>query len=134
VNRADTLSAHAQQAGCANTDEIRGESGALTESTSVILPALSAQSSGWRVEVQKRGRYWQWRKGRAQNRQARYGGKFELLTEERKAQYAKNIQMRQTRKMQEPTTDNGTRSIDAAGIGGELLPTSGLASKRGEWQ
>ncbi len=51
------------------------------------LPLVSAQ---WRTEVQKRGRYWQWRKGHGKNRQARYGGKFEILSDERKEAYERN--------------------------------------------
>ena len=93
------------------------------------LPAISAQ---WRREVQKRGKYWQWRKGRGANRQARYGGKFETLPEERKRQYEQNkavLQMRKTRtqhEMPKPESDHGTRSVDDVGISGELLPIGGL--------
>jgi hypothetical protein len=52
-----------------------------------VLPALLVQ---WRVEVQKRGKYWQWRRGSHQRRMARYGGKFETLDDERKQAYAVN--------------------------------------------
>ena len=72
--------------------------------TAQSLPPISAQL-GWRVEVQKRGRYWQWRQGRADNRKAHYGGKFELLTDERKVQYEKN-----KAKRQKAIQNNGTRS------------------------
>jgi hypothetical protein len=51
------------------------------------LPAVTVQ---WRIEVQKRGKYWQWRRGSRQKRVSRYGGKFELLPDERKEQYEVN--------------------------------------------
>jgi hypothetical protein len=44
----------------------------------------------WRREVKDRGKYWQWRKGSGDYRPSRYGGVFELLDEERKAQYERN--------------------------------------------
>ena len=100
------------------------------------LPAISAQ---WRREVQKRGKYWQWRKGRGENRQARYGGKFETLPEERKRQYERNKAVLQMRKAQtkhempKPQSDHGTRSVGDVGISGELLPIGGLESASREW-
>ena len=90
------------------------------------LPAVSAQ---WRTEVQKRGRFWQWRRGSHQNRQARYGGKFELLTEERQAQYGENAKRyaeRNGTSAQDPSPDNGTRGVTTLGERGELLPVGGL--------
>lgn len=63
------------------------------------LPVMAVR---WRVEVQKRGRYWQWRSGRGALRQSRYGGKFALLSDERKAQYEQNKERR------ERVTNNGT--------------------------
>lgn len=57
-----------------------------------MLPPVSVQ---WRVEVQKRGRYFQWRTGSRRKRKSRYGGKFELLSNERKARYEKNKAKRQ---------------------------------------
>jgi hypothetical protein len=46
--------------------------------------------AGWRVEVKEKGRYWCWRKGIRAARQSRYGGKFDLLSEERQAEYGRN--------------------------------------------
>ncbi len=43
----------------------------------------------WRQEVQRRGKYWQWRKGSAKNRSSRYGGKFDTLKPDRQVQYPK---------------------------------------------
>jgi hypothetical protein len=50
--------------------------------------------AGWRVEVLKRGKYWQWRKGHGRNRKARYGGRFALLPPERQAAYFENVRRR----------------------------------------
>jgi hypothetical protein len=50
--------------------------------------------AGWRVEVLKRGKYWQWRKGHGRNRKARYGGRFALLPPERQAAYFENVRKR----------------------------------------
>ena len=52
-----------------------------------VLPVVAMR---WRVEVQKRGKYWQWRFGSGRMRISRYGGKFELLSQERQAEYAQN--------------------------------------------
>ena len=55
---------------------------------------LLAQTGGvraWRIEVTGQGRYWQWRRGRGADRVSRYGGKFNLLSEERKGQYHEHI-------------------------------------------
>jgi hypothetical protein len=65
------------------------------------VPALAARagtSPEWRIEVTRRGKYWQWRKGRDKDRQSRYGGKFELLSNERKAEYHDNKAKRQTQR------------------------------------
>jgi hypothetical protein len=48
--------------------------------------------TGWRIEVVRRGKYWQSRRGRGKNRESRYGGKFSTLSEERQAQYYVNRQ------------------------------------------
>jgi hypothetical protein len=50
--------------------------------------------AGWRVEVLKRGKYWQWRKGHGRNRKARYGGRFALLPEARRTAYFENVRRR----------------------------------------
>ena len=55
----------------------------------VDLPGTAGRP-GWRIEVQKRGKFWQWRRGSKAQRQARYGGKFDLLSDERKAEYEQN--------------------------------------------
>jgi hypothetical protein len=60
------------------------------------LSVLPIAELTWRVEVQKRGKYWQWRRGSRGNRKARYGGRFELLPIERQAQYEVNKAKRQT--------------------------------------
>ncbi len=53
------------------------------------LPSAAGRP-GWRIEIQKRGKYWQWRQGSKAQRKARYGGKFELLSNERKQAYEVN--------------------------------------------
>ena len=50
--------------------------------------------SGWRIEVLKRGKYWQWRRGYGKGRKARYGGRFALLPPERQAAYFENVRRR----------------------------------------
>ena len=45
---------------------------------------------GWRIEVTGKGGYWQWRSGSGSSRKSIYGGKFENLSPERKAQYERN--------------------------------------------
>ncbi len=104
-----------------------------TEMLGVDEPhALPAVSAHWRIEVQKRGRFWQWRKGSHQNRQAKYGGKFELLSDERKQAYEHNkarLQMHQTtagNEMSETPCNNGTRGTESPGERGELLPVGGV--------
>ena len=57
------------------------------------VPALTGSAGtalDWRTEVTRRGKFWQWRKGRNIGRISRYGGKFDLLSEERKAEYHVN--------------------------------------------
>ena len=44
----------------------------------------------WRIEVLRRGKFWQWRTGRAENRKSRYGGKFATLSPERQKRYEQN--------------------------------------------
>ena len=71
------------------------------------VPALAASAGTtqeWRIEVTRRGKYWQWRKGRDKNRLSRYGGKFELLSSERKAEYHDNKTKRQTQHATTPDT------------------------------
>ncbi len=65
--------------------------------TAQPLPTLAAQ---WRIEIQKRGRYWQWRIGSHGNRSAQYGGKFETLPEERKKEYDENKRIYHARRAQ----------------------------------
>jgi hypothetical protein len=50
--------------------------------------------SGWRIEVLKRGKYWQWRRGYGKGRKARYGGRFALLPEARRTAYFENVRRR----------------------------------------
>src|SRR3990172_906742 len=95
------------------------------ENESKPLPAVSAQ---WRIEVQKRGKFFQWRRGSGSNRQARYGGKFELLTDERKMQYATNS------KRKASPTSNGRRSPQPATVGSKLLPVGRAADTGGKRQ
>jgi hypothetical protein len=57
----------------------------------------AAGRPGWRVEVTRRGKFWQWRTGSKAQRRARYGGKFSLLSDERKAQYEINKARRQVK-------------------------------------
>jgi hypothetical protein len=83
---------------------------------------LPAVPLAWRVEVQKRGRYWQWRMRRADKRKSRYGGKFELLSEERQAQYVQN---KEKRERQELPTHNGTGGGEHLAIRHRVLPASG---------
>lgn len=88
----------------------------------VAAQALPAVPLTWRVEVQKRGKYWQWRIGRAEKRKSRYGGKFELLSEERQAQYVQN---KEKRNRKETTTRNGTGGSQHSPERYRLLPASG---------
>jgi hypothetical protein len=57
--------------------------------TGVPLP-LPSVPVNWRVEVQKRGRYWRCRTEGAEKRKCRYGGRFETLNEEKKQAYEQN--------------------------------------------
>jgi len=57
--------------------------------TSVLL-ATPDWIGGWRTEVTRRGRYWQWRRGSGTARQSAYGGKFAGLPLERKVAYEAN--------------------------------------------
>ena len=67
-----------------------------------------------RREIQKRGRYWQWRIGSHGNRSAQYGGKFETLPEERKQQYDENKRLYHARRAPKA---NATRETDNTGGG-----------------
>lgn len=58
------------------------------------VPALPHVMAGWRIEVTRRGRYWQWRRGRASHRQSRYGGRFDQLPLQRQEQYERNKERR----------------------------------------
>lgn len=71
------------------------------------VPALAASAGtaqDWRIEVTRRGKFWQWRKGRGRDRQSRYGGKFELLSDERKAAYHDNKRRQAQRRKAQATT------------------------------
>jgi len=46
--------------------------------------------TGWRIEVTRNGKYWQWRRGSGRNRESRYGGKFSMLDPSRQAAYYEN--------------------------------------------
>jgi hypothetical protein len=46
--------------------------------------------TGWRIEVIRRGKYWQSRRGRGKERESRYGGKFSSLSASRQAEYYVN--------------------------------------------
>lgn len=107
------------------------------------LPKLAAQ---WRIEIQKRGRFWQWRKGSHAQRVAKYGGKFEILADERKEDYERNkerIEQRRnktqqnawerdesenTRDAQADSIPDAPRRVTTLGKRGELLPTGGARS------
>lgn len=54
------------------------------------VPPLPASGGTWRTEVKRRGKFWQWRRGRGDQRVSRYGGKFDLLSPERQAEYERN--------------------------------------------
>jgi hypothetical protein len=60
------------------------------------LPSAAGRP-GWRVEVTRRGKFWNWRKGSKAQRRGAYGGKFELLSDERKGQYAINKERRKVK-------------------------------------
>jgi len=98
------------------------------------LPVLAHPD--WRIEVLKRGRFWMWRRGSHQNRQAKYGGKFSLLSDERKRQYehnkAKLSQVQQAREMPESTPHHGERSATDSTECRELLPIGRAESRGGE--
>ena len=56
-----------------------------------LLPGLAEPSTdSWRVEVNFRGRFYNFRRGSGKERRGRYGGKFGELPEERKAAYERN--------------------------------------------
>jgi hypothetical protein len=48
---------------------------------------LDCPGPGWRMEIVSNGKYFQWRKGRAENRQSIYGGPVSELPKEVLAQY-----------------------------------------------
>jgi hypothetical protein len=73
----------------------------------------------WRIEVQKRGKYWQWRTGRNGTRVCRYGGTWATLGEERQAEYERNVEKRNAR--------NGTAGTRDVAIGSRVLSTGGDA-------
>jgi hypothetical protein len=66
---------------------------AVSQALAIKLPNAQPKlaRSGWRIEVTGNGRYWQWRKGSGKNRESAYGGRFDNLSEERKAKYHENI-------------------------------------------
>lgn len=66
-----------------------------------------------RREIQKRGKYWQWRIGSHGNRRAEYGGKFERLPEERKQEYERNKEIYHARRANKAraATDNESGGI-----------------------
>jgi hypothetical protein len=76
--------------------------------------------AGWRVEVLKRGKYWQWRRGYGKGRKARYGGRFALLPPERQAAYFENIR-RRAHSGDGPGDLPAGRAGAAAGGGGRLM-------------
>jgi hypothetical protein len=55
-------------------------------------------STGWRIEVTHRGRYYFWRRGSGANRESETGGKFAALSDKRKAEYRKNSEALADRK------------------------------------
>ena len=65
-----------------------------------LLTPDNGTAHQWRIEVLKRGRFWHWRKGRNESRIGRYGGKFELLSDERKAAYNERIRLKNKAKRQ----------------------------------
>jgi hypothetical protein len=74
-------------------------SGTLPESIvaqveSIVAQPLAPVKSTWRTEITTSGdgkrKYYNFRTGRNGNRKTRYGGKFENLSAERKAQYERN--------------------------------------------
>jgi hypothetical protein len=77
--------------------------------------------AGWRVEVLKRGKYWQWRKGHGRNRKARYGGRFALLPPERQAAYFENVRRRNAHPGDGPGDLPAGRAGGPPGGGGRLL-------------
>ena len=57
-------------------------------------PATATKQRRWRSEVIKRGVYWIWRRGTAENREWRKGGKFGELDEQRQIDYQTNVSRR----------------------------------------
>ena len=78
----------------------------VTPLENASVPLLSDDDNGtapnWRIEVQKRGRFWQWRRGRNESRVCRYGGKFDNLSDERKAEYHERIRIKNKAKRHTP--------------------------------
>lgn len=95
--------------------------------TPSTLPTVTVQ---WRVEVQKRGKYWQWRRGSRQKRVSRYGGKFELLSEERKAEYAVNKAKWAQRRSNSNNGTGGTATVTER----HWVPTTGRDNGTGSEQ
>lgn len=48
---------------------------------------------GWRPEITRGGRYWQWRTGSGNKRRSAYGGKFETLPEDIKLRYFADVRI-----------------------------------------
>ena len=80
---------------------------ALDQETVPALPASAGTLAEWRTEVTRRGKFWQWRRGRNLGRVSRYGGKFDLLSEERKAEYHVNKRQKAKRKKGRASIDTG---------------------------
>ncbi len=89
------------------------------EAEPVALPEVAVR---WRKEVQRRGKYWQWRKGSGAGRTARYGGKFDTLEPERKVQYVQNVEKRARRAAKR----NGPGGAGDAAVGDRVLSGGGI--------
>jgi hypothetical protein len=59
--------------------------------------ANELSTTGWRIEVTHRGRYYFWRRGWGERRESRTGGKFAALPQERQSDYRKNAAVYQRR-------------------------------------
>lgn len=86
-------------------------------------PELPALSTGWRIEVTGKGRYWQFRAGSGKARKSAYGGKFGELSDDRKHAYEKN-------KATHARTNEG-RGPRHTGKRNQPLPECGIVTENG---
>jgi hypothetical protein len=70
--------------------------------------------TGWRIEVTRRGKYWQSRRGSGKHKESRYGGKFSMLSAERQAAYYVNRENYHRRRAADQNGDRGASVTQSA--------------------